>query len=207
MDKTLFDNLTCGDFYTRLFAYMKAVGLNRIDIIYSGGGDSGGMDEMVFHPKMLTAGAEPPAPATDTQKVEKGIQSDLEEELCNPIYNKHGSFADGGGFHVNGVVSYRADNKQVWISGTDHTTTYEGEFDEETGEYESEETSDDDWEELIYEFKESVPRRGREFVFAYLYARDFLGKKLPEEFHNRMVAEAATGDDAYAVAYVKEIKC
>ena len=95
MDKTLFADLSTGCFEKRFLAYMNAVGLERLTINYSGGGDSGGMDHMEFHP------------AIDS-KVESGIQSDLEEDLCNPIYNRHGSFADGGGYYVDGEVTYRS---------------------------------------------------------------------------------------------------
>ena len=65
MDKTLFADLSTGCFEKRFLAYMNAVGLERLTINYSGGGDSGGMDHMEFHP------------AIDS-KVESGIQSDLE---------------------------------------------------------------------------------------------------------------------------------
>lgn len=194
MDKNLFDNLITGSFYERLFSYMEAVGLKEIKIIYSGGGDSGGMDAMEFQPEMKS-------------DVANGIRENLEDDLCGPIYSRHGSFADGGGFYVNGEVSYRADNKQVWISGTDHTTTYEGEYNEETGEYENEEESEDEWEELIYDHKEDrANTKEEDCLFAYMYAKDFLKGKLPEELHNKMLTLASTNNDEYAVKYIKNLK-
>lgn len=191
MNTKLFNDLSTGSFEQRLFSYMDAVGLSRIELEYSGGGDSGGVDRMNFFP----------AVAAD---VEKTLQEQLEEALSNPIYNRHGSFADGGGYHVNGVVLYDAKNRLINISGTDHNTSYS--YNEQDNDYEEGETSEEEWEETLFFPKDFDKKRsGRDFTFVYLYARDFLKSKLPEEFHNRMLTEAATNNDEDAVNYVKEL--
>lgn len=193
MDTKLFDSLTRGCFEERFFAYMKAVGLNLVTVVYSGGGDSGGMDYVEFDPAV-------------NDKIKDGIKNDLEEQLCNPIYSRHGSFADGGGYYVNGQVVYDSNTHTVNISGTDHITTYtyaEGLEDEEA----DEETREEDWEECVY----SKPSKGFsdksiDCLFAYLYARDFLDNKLPEDLHNKMIAEASINEDEHAIKYMIEIK-
>ncbi len=191
MDTKLFNNLSMGSFEQRLFSYMDAVGLSRIEMEYSGGGDSGGVDNINFVPAVATA-------------VENAFREQLEEALSNPIYNRHGGFADGGGYYVNGVVLYDAKNRLINISGTDHNTTYS--YNEQDNDYEEGETSEEEWEETLFTPKDfDKNRSGRDFTFVYLYARDFLKSKLPEEFHNRMLTEAATNNDEDAVNYVKEL--
>lgn len=189
MNNELFTNMTVGCFEERLFAFMRAAGLKNIEIIYSGGGDSGGMEDHNFHP------------ATLGRNVESQIVEELEEELTAPIYNRHGSFADGGGYSVNGVVSYNAEDKTVVISGTDHYYEYS---DSEDGDIENE--RDEDWEELIYHSENKHRCSDEDFYFPYLYSKVISKGKLPEEFHNRMLAAAATKDDEYAKRYVKETK-
>lgn len=191
MDNKLFTDLTTGSFVQRLFAYMNAVGLKRINIEYSGGGDSGGMDHMSFHPAVKDA-------------ITNGIENSIEEELCNPIYNRHGSFADGGGYYVNGEVTYNATSRTVYISGTDHNTEYSN-YDEETGDSD-EETTEECWEECVYSDNNAHVCKEVDYLFAYLYARDFLEGKLPEEFHNKLLVEASLDRDEHAVEYVKEIE-
>lgn len=190
MNTKLFNDLSTGSFEQRLFSYMDAVGLSRIELEYSGGGDSGGVDHMTFVPAVAS--------------VENSFSEQLEEALSSPIYNRHGGFADGGGYHVNGVVLYDAKNKLINISGTDHHTTYS--YNEQDGDYDEGETSEEDWEESLFTKKDFDKKRfGKDLIFVYLYARDFLKSKLPEEFHNRMLTEAATNNDEDAVNYVKEL--
>jgi hypothetical protein len=187
MNKELFDKLTKGNFYTRLFNYMNEVGLNRIIVQYSGGGDSGGMDEMAF------------LPALKNESIENSIKSELEDELSQPIYNRHGGFADGGGYSVNGSVIWDAQKKQVWIEGVDHYYEY-GEDGDESG------SSDEEWHESVYsqEDDEKIYDE-RDYLFAYLYSKDVLNAKLPEEFHNMILLEATSGDES-AKRYIKNFK-
>lgn len=192
MNDELFDNLTKGHFYKRLFAFMKEVGLQKIDVNYSGGGDSGGMDNMDFYPAV-------------NRKIEDAITEELEEDLCNPIYNRHGGFADGGGYYVNGTVSYRADKNEVWISGTDHITEYNYDADSENEDDYEEESRDEDWEECLYNSDRFESKEEVDFQFIYYYSKYVIGGKLPEVYHNRLLAEASTTEDEYAIRYVKEI--
>jgi hypothetical protein len=191
MNNELFADMTVGCFEERLFAFMKAAGLNTIEITYSGGGDSGGMEDHNFHPSILG------------RNVESQIIEELEESLTSPIYSRHGSFADGGGYSVNGMVSYNAVDRTVVISGTDHYYEYS---DDEDGDIENE--RDEDWEETVYESEPRLRISGsdEDFYFPYLYSKVISKSKLPEEFHNRMLTAAATLEDEYAERYVKETK-
>lgn len=191
MDKNLFYNLTHGNFHQRLFAFMESVGMKEIHISYSGGGDSGGMDDMNFFYEKKTS-------ESVRKNVESIISEELEEELCNPIYNRHGSFADGGGFSVNGLVNWSCKNKCVSISGTDHYYSW----DDETGE--SETNSDEDWEDVLYDenhTESSAKNYDADMQFVYMYSKVF--GKLPDEFHNRMLIEA-TNDDPSAKKYIAD---
>lgn len=194
MDTKLFDRLSKGSFEFRLLNYMNAVGIRQIEVKYSGGGDSGGMDEIVFSPS--------------NPAVEKGIEENFEKELCQPIYNRHGGFADSGGFHVNGSVFYDAVEKRIWLEGTDYETEYDYDDEEDEGT-----TTESCWEDppcyanedYEHEEKDSVLDDSTSHEFVFMYARDFLKGRLPEEIHNRLLIEAANGSES-AVNYIKFCK-
>ena len=190
MDTKLFDSLSLGSFESRLFAYMKVVGLDKITVHYSGGGDSGGMDYMSFQP------------STKNDDLENSIKENLEEPLTSPIYSRHGSFADGGGYNVDGEVIWDAKNGRVSIEGTDHY--YECSDDEDSEE--TKEERDEGFDETLYDSSDDKGRGGeREYELVFMFAKDYFKKKLPEEFHNRLLIEATNGDE-YATQYVKEFK-
>lgn len=191
MNNELFKDMTVGRFEERLFAFMKAAGLKNIEILYSGGGDSGGMEDHNFHPTSLG------------REVENNLVDELEEWLTSPIYSRHGSFADGGGYSVNGMVSYNAESKTVILSGTDHYYEYS---DDEDGDGDIENEHDEEWEEVIYNSQDHKRSSEEDYLFAHLYSKYISKEKLPEEFHNRMLAAAVTEDDEHAKQYVKEIK-
>jgi hypothetical protein len=173
MDSKLFDSLTAGDFYTRFFAFCRSFGVERVNVEYSGGGDSGGPDGIGIHPE-------------NQSKIAKYIREELEEELSNPIYNRHGSFADGGGYSVNGNVVYDVTNNQAWIEGTDHNYSYDDEG-EET------DSSDEEWEETLFSAEDSVIY-DRDYTFAFAYCK-IKNEKLPTVEHNKMAAAAIVGDE------------
>lgn len=190
MDTKTFTQLTRGGFYDRLFAYMGLTGLDCIRVHYSGGGDSGGVENVEMMPEKVS------------KKIKIGIEEHCEEELATPIYNRHGSFADGGGYSVDGVVVYDAKQKTVTIQGTDHYWSDDYE-DEEEGEGEGEEARDEEWCEDLYEKDDDTTHLGdSDYLFAYMYAKDFLNKRLPEEFHNQLLI-AATEKDQHAEDYIK----
>lgn len=186
MDRNTFVKMTRGNFFDRLFAYMDSVGLDCIRVNYSGGGDSGGVDNIDMMPNKVS------------QKVKDGLVEFCEEDLANPIYDRHGSFADGGGFNVDGVVVYDAKAKTINISGTDHYYEYA-----EDGENEN--CRDEEWYNDIYEQTEDddLSDSDSDYSFAYLYARDYLKSRLPDEFHNEILI-AATEQEGSAVKYIKE---
>lgn len=196
VDNNTFDSLVRGNFYDRLFSYMNLVGLDSIRVNYSGGGDSGGVDNMEFIGK-----GNKKAKKTEylNNSVTESIREICEDELAQPIYDRHGGFADGGGYSVSGVVIFDANEKTVKISGTDHYYEWSEEDEDET------DKRDNDFDDDIYQQTKRNMSGDEDYLFAYLYAKDVLKNKLPEEFHNKMLI-AATDDDIYAVEYVKNCK-
>lgn len=189
MNQETFDKICRGEFNDRLFAFMDLVGVECIKVHYSGGGDSGGADNIEYAP----------------DKISKSLKEEIDnvcgEDLSTPIYNKHGSFADGGGYSVDGVVVYDAKRKIVTISGTDHYYEWEsnGDEDDEDGE---EKCRDEEWYEDVYEQKQHDLYEDEDYTFAAIYAKYVLKKKLPEEFHNRLLL-AATDNCPTAKDYIK----
>lgn len=190
MDNALFDKITTGDFYSRFFSFCKAVGVSRVNVEYSGGGDSGGTDHIeVILNKKIKKTIDPKIKSA----IEGYIREELEEELSNPIYNRHGSFADGGGYSVNGVVVYDADGGRAWIEGTDHYYEWE---ESEDGEDEGEENCRDEaWDEMLYQSEEEGKSNERDYSFAADYVK-ITGTKLPAILHNHMAAAAIADDEA-----------
>lgn len=192
MDNKLFDCMTTGSFYRRFFAFCRGVGVSRVIVQYSGGGDSGGVDNIE-----VTLGK---GSWTDEQKksINNFFRENLEEELGNPIYDRHGSFADGGGYSVDGSVIYNAETNTAWIEGTDHFYEYS---ESEDGEEEEETCSDESWDEMLYDAETSVDEedqigendeRTYDFIVAYAKLKN---QALPEVYHNHLAAAAIAGDD------------
>lgn len=195
MDNQLFDRMTTGSFYRRMFAFCRSIGVSRVNVEYSGGGDSGGVDniEVVFDKATKSS--------TDKQSIgtiSKFFREELEEELGNPIYDRHGSFADGGGYSVNGSVVYDAQKNTAWIEGTDHYYEYTESEDGEDGE---ETCNEEPWDEMLYDVEsaadeddqiEDNDERSYDFVVAYAKLKN---EALPEVYHNHLVAAAIAGDE------------
>lgn len=182
MTNELFDRLTLGSSYQRLFAFCKSVGISRINVEYSGGGDSGGPDNVEILPKV-------------SKEVADFVHNDLAEELSNPIYDRHGSFADGGGYSVNGTVVYDIENNKAWIEGVDHYYEYsESENEDEEGE---ETSNDEEWDEMLYDHEDSDNELGeeRDYKFALEYAK-LTKKSFTDAIHNQMSAAAIAGDES-----------
>lgn len=199
-EETLYNQLSYGCYERRLFAYMAASGIGKITVSYSGGGDSGCVDEIWVYDgdgKMID-GCNP-------------AWIDSEENLCEPIWDKHGSFADGGGFFVSGAVEWNAINGTVEMSGTEYTDVYPevDSEDEEAQElaYDSEHEQETlEWCDVLYdsgwlrgsamfnrlrEGKVSSiisEEQGFDVHFLLLYAKCV--QPLPKEMHLRVVAEA-----------------
>lgn len=197
MNNEIYNDLVVGDFHDRLFAFMKICGIESIDVNYSGGGDSGGVDhiEIYFDNKNKLS-------LSERSKLQKEIIDKFEEELAQPIWDRHGGFADGGGFSVDGIVTYSANAKCVRISGTDN---YYGDecYDEEGNETE-EAPKTEDWEENVL-IKEEVDKNDSGYDFLCFYATNVLKAPLPEEFHNRVLIAAVDGDVG-AKEYIQGLK-
>jgi hypothetical protein len=181
----IFSDLTVGDERVRIFRLMDVLGLDTIRVNYSGGGDSGSIEEISFHPEV-----------DSNRKLYEFITDRFEETLSQPVWDMHGSFADGGGYNVDGAVVWDAKGKDVSIRGTHHY--YECDEDgEET------DSNDEDFEEACFNWEEEDPDRGEpSFEMLYVYAKFILKGKFPGEYHNRMVA-AALQEDMGAIEYVK----
>ena len=196
--KTNLSDLATGCYEKRLFAFMRATGIGTITLEYSGGGDSGCIDSRTV------CNAEGKCIASP-EWIHK------EEHLEKPIWDKHGSFADGGGFFVSGAVEWNAINGTVEMSGTEYTDVYPevDSEDEEAQElaYDSEhEQKTLEWCDVLYdsgwlrgsamfnrlrEGKVSSiisEEQGFDVHFLLLYAKCV--QPLPKEMHLRVVAEA-----------------
>lgn len=180
----IFKRLATGDRYRRFFSLMEVMGFDTLTVNYSGGGDSGGPDNYTFHPDAKPSTA-------------KKIEEYFEEFLCEPIWNHHGSFADGGGFSVDGEVVWDAKEKTVSISGCNHYYEYDEEG-EDSGQV------DEEWGETVNSIDDDYDDSQEEdnFECVAFYSIHILEKQLPPEHHNRMIAAAITGDVG-AIKYVK----
>lgn len=201
MTNETFKKLTTGCFYDRLFAFMEECKINNITVAYSGGGDSGSVDsiDVMFSKKSNMS-------LDEKSALNKAVEDWFEEELSQPIWNKHGSFADGGGYSVNGHVVYNAKDKTVIISGTDHY--WSDSYNEETEEYEEDEGYEEGWDDLIYSKKEEIgdwEDDTEDYEFVIFYAIHVKKAQLPEEIHNRILL-AATDGDSNAKRYIMSLK-
>ena len=196
--KTNLSDLATGCYEKRLFAFMRATGIGTITLEYSGGGDSGCVDSRTV------CNAEGKCIASP-----KWIHK--EEELEKPIWDKHGSFADGGGFRVSGAVEWNAINGTVEMSGTEYTDVYpevdsedeeaqelayDSEHEQETLEW-CDELYDSGWlrgSAMFNRLREGKvssiisEEQGFDVHFLLLYAKCV--QPLPKEMHLRVVAEA-----------------
>lgn len=198
MNNEIYNDLVVGDFHDRLFAFMKICGIKSINVNYSGGGDSGGVDyiDVYFDDNSKIS-------LNDRTALNKQIVDKWEEELAQPIWDRHGGFADGGGYSVDGIVTYGANPKCVTIRGTDH---HYGDdyYDEDGNESEESKESSIDWEENVL-IKEEVEKDISGYDFLCFYATNVLKTPLPEEFHNRVLIAAVDGDEG-AKEYIQGLK-
>lgn len=185
----IFTDLSMGDERVRILNFMNVLGLDTIHVNYSGGGDSGSVDSIEFFPEKAV-----------NRNTYQFITTRFEEALSQPVWDHHGSFADGGGYSVNGSVVWNAKEKEVSIQGTHHYYEYDDEG-EET------ESDDEDFAETCFNWEDGDPDRGDDpgFDMLYAYAKFVLKDKFPGEYHNRMVA-AAMQKDKDAIEYVKWCK-
>ena len=199
MNNEIYNELVIGDFHDRLFAFMKICGIKSIDVNYSGGGDSGGVDHIDVHFYENSK-----LSLKEQTALNSNFVDEWEEELAQPIWNRHGGFADGGGYSVSGVVNYDAIKKTVSISGTDCFYEYGDEDNEEEEEISSE--RDEDWEDLIVQKQDKdVDTEENSYDLLCFYFTHVLNSPLPEEFYNRVLIAAVDGD-AGAAKYIKGLK-
>lgn len=188
---TVFTKLAVSDDRLRVLNLLELLGFDTLRVNYSGGGDSGSVENFEFHP----------APETKEKKhAAKFVETRFEETLSQPIWDTHGSFADGGGYSVDGSVVWNVTEKMVDIQGTHHYYEYDDEG-EET------ENNDEDWAEGVYQYDEGDEVEVEDYDCDCLlaYAQCVLKEKFPGEYHNRIVAAAIQGDKG-AVEYVKWVE-
>lgn len=183
MNSEVFDNITTGSFEKRFLNFMKLFSIKEIHIHYSGGGDSGGVDHITF---FYSDDISPDHRAA----IESSISNNLEEELSTAIYQRHGGFADGGGYSVDGYVLWNSTANLVKICGTDHYYSYNDDDEE------SEESTSEGWEDVLFDNSwdrnESIDRN-YDLICVYY---EITKNKLPDEFHNRLLMEAVEGDES-----------
>lgn len=181
----IFSELSVGNERLRILRFMDVLGLDTIRVNYSGGGDSGSVDDIEFLPDGLCS-----------RNLYQFITTRFEETLSQPVWDMHGSFADGGGYSVSGTVIWDAKQKEVSIQGTHHYYEY-GEDGEET------DSNDEDFGETCFDFDDEDPVDGEpSYDILCAYAKFVLKDKFPGEYHNRMLA-AAMEKDQGAIEYVK----
>ena len=198
-------------FDSRFCHFMRLVGIEKVNVCYSGGGDSGSVESIEVHAPTMNA------------KVKSNLEKELmekEDDLGHWVWERHGSFADGGGYYVNGrvVFSVGTDEKEdrVWIEGSDYETEYE-DYDEEIGEYETETENESPFEALCWQRDEGEVYGGQRIgsMFGSSERKTDLGllisyaklsyKEIPEEIHNMILTAASMGDEE-AKDYIKKKK-
>ena len=178
MNKDLFDKLTFGNEYSRILSLMESVGIDKIEIEYSGGGDSGGTDGYNAFP-------------AKTKELE-ALYNDFEDVLIEPMWSKHGSFADDGTYSVNGLIVWDVKNKFVYIEGTDTNYSYHSSGEDSD---EEEEVSEETWHDSIFEEGANKSNKDRNFSILVHYVENISKEKLPPEQHNFVLLSAIAGDE------------
>lgn len=203
--------LSSGSFESRFLYFMRLSGIEKVEVEYSGGGDSGAIENVVIHSKTMNE--------DDRTTLESDFLNDrYDNELGHYIWEKHGSFADGGGYYVSGRVTYSVGETEledsIELSGTDYTTEYE-DYNEETEEYETEHEESEDWEEHCWSREEGEVytgmgsmwggnKRNNDLSLLIRYATAKYNE-VPEEIHNVILTAATMGDEA-AKDYIKNKK-
>lgn len=183
----VFADLSVESNHLRILNLMNHLGFDTIHVNYSGGGDSGSVDMIDFFPEPKSK---------EKRAAAKFVSERFEDTLSQPIWDMHGSFADGGGYSVNGTVVWDAKAKTVDINGTHHYY----ECDEEGEETDCE---DEDFSEAVFEYDSEDPTEKEDsYDCLFAYAQFVLKDKFPGEYHNRMLA-AAMQKEPHAVEYVK----
>ena len=174
MNKDLFDKLTLGNKYSCVLGLIESIGIDRIEIEYSGGGDSGGTDGYEAFPAKT--------------KELKDFYDKFEDYLIDPMWDKHGSFADDGTYSVNGFIVWDAKNKSVYIEGTDTNYSYDSSGEEE-------EVNEQAWHDSIFEEDVNKPNKDRSFSILVHYVENISKNKLPPDQHNFVLLAAIAGDE------------
>lgn len=164
---------------------MEVFELSEVRAEYSGGGDSGGLDQV------LCWGKDHNGSIGRIESVLSRYGNKAHDQISAPIYGKFGSFADSGGYSVSGAIVYK--DNTVMFEGTHHYY----ECDEDGIETESHDEKFSEEFGLIHDKEE-------DFYLVNLYANEYLQSKLPEEFHNRMMTAAALNSDQAAVEYLNK---
>ena len=200
--------LSQGSFESRFLYFMRMCGIDKVDVEYSGGGDSGCIDNVVVHSETLEESV--------LNELTKDLLKNADDDLGSYIWNRHGSFADGGGYYVSGKVVYALglDNEshdQIYMEGTDYETEY-GDWDEEKEEYEYEEENETEWHEPCWMREEGSTYEANNFSWGKAPKATNLSllikyaklkyKEVPEEIHNVILTAATMGDEA-AKDYIK----
>jgi hypothetical protein len=107
----------------RVFALMEKLGIVRIEVTFSGGNDSGGVDSTVAH---MADGTEKALPESHYWAKEEEMDDEqaLGHLVGEPVHDEWGSFA--GDFYVSGTLSFDMAARRVFakyeeeVPHTDH---------------------------------------------------------------------------------------
>ena len=108
-----YENLTIGNRYKCFLNFLEVFDISKITVSFSGGGDSGGVDEIQFFYNNDKKNLE----------VENHIEDEFRDFLEEPIYDNYGSFA--GDYSVDGELVYDVINKIVLINTNEHSYNYD----------------------------------------------------------------------------------
>lgn len=191
-----FAKITHYNHYQRTLNLIKMFGFDSVRVNYSGGGDSGSVDSIIWNPnKNATKNLD------ELSQLENNLEAEIEETISQPIWDHHGSFADGGGYSVDGCAVWDAVSGTVSIEGCDHWYDYDPETDETVDE------SDNEWTEDLYEYVPEEDLSNSQisedsFEYVTFYCESFLNEPLPTDLHNLMLSEGLKGN-VHAAKYAQ----
>ena len=100
--------------YNKMFRFLESKGVDQVDVIFSGGNDSGSVEKFVVH----VYGEEKEMEENEINK----IHPDLSDLLSSVVYNDYGSFA--GDYDVSGKYVFSVKDKTVKKECSESYTEY-----------------------------------------------------------------------------------
>lgn len=175
MNNELYENLTVGNRYKCFLNLLDAFNISKIRVSFSGGGDSGGIDDVEF--------------SYNDDKCNLTVEDHIKNEFYNfleePVYDNYGGFA--GEYNVNGDLIYDVRNHTVFMTCNEYSYEYDDEGNEidENG---FEQTS------VIYDESKNY---ADEHMYDFLSSYVILTKdQLNDTIKNKILLESISGNDS-----------